>query len=164
MTFGDSPLKQRFKIPIPLAHVNTLGYNVCIMINQDIKTGVQKLRARGKTYAEIRKILTLSTPKSTLSCWCRGMKLPKWYSAKIQKINQKNLTKARVFSITAKRQLREKLFNELGNKNRYLMRFLNNRDIGKLVLVALYLAEGSKFLKGSIAFGNSDPVIIRLFL
>lgn len=134
------------------------------MTNKDIKSGVQKLRAQGKTYAEIKKILALSKPKSTLSCWCRGMKLPKWYSAKIQKINQKNLIKARALSVMAKKQLREKLFDELNNKNRYLMRFLNNKDIGKLVLVALYLAEGSKFLRGSIAFGNSDPVIIRLFL
>jgi hypothetical protein len=34
----------------------------------------------------------------------------------------------------------------------------------KVVLTALYLGEGSKTRKGSLAFGNSDPYIISLFL
>lgn len=41
---------------------------------------------------------------------------------------------------------------------------MNNKDVKKIALAMLYLGEGGKKQRGSLMFGNSDPVIINLFL
>lgn len=55
-------------------------------------------------------------------------------------------------------------FRLLTHQNRLLPNLLRNRNVAKLVLVSLFLGEGSKNTHGSLVFGNSNPKIISLFL
>src|SRR6185369_10211795 len=42
--------------------------------------------------------------------------------------------------------------------------YAKNPEMGKITLSILHLAEGSKGSKGSLVFGNSDPLIITTFV
>jgi len=122
------------------------------------------LRRRGKTFSEIKQELNILIPKSTLSYWCQKVKLPRWYIPKIKKLNERNLSKAQKIAWRVNKEKREKFLREIDQKNRHLINLLNNKDVSKISLAMLYLAEGSKTTKGSLMFGNSDPLIIRLFM
>ena len=120
---------------------------------------------KGKTYTEIRSALNTDIPKSTLSDWCRDIILPEAYYQRVENLNRVNLNKGR--SIAAKLlQERQKFFyKELHTKNAVLLdAFNSNTQVRKITLAVLYLAEGSKTKRGSLMFGNSDPLIIQIFL
>lgn len=128
------------------------------------KEKIRELRSKGKTYSEINKILNFDTPKSTMSCICKDVLLPKHYITRVKQINCKNLEIARK-NMTANRELkRKRLTAEFYRKNKNLKQFLKNKKSAKIFLACLYLAEGGKTRRGSLMFGNSDPRIIRLFL
>jgi hypothetical protein len=55
-----------------------------------LKDSAKKLRKRGKTYSEIKQILNVFIPKSTLSDWCKNLPLPEKYYKKIKAINVKS--------------------------------------------------------------------------
>jgi hypothetical protein len=125
---------------------------------------VQSLRAQGKTYSEIQKILRRNIPKSTISYWCRGIELPKEYQKRIKKLIINNAQKGRAIALIVNRIKREKYLQSVNNRNIHLATKLKNRDTAKIALAMLYLGEGSKTQKGSLMFGNSDPSIVSLFL
>jgi hypothetical protein len=133
-------------------------------MHNDTKNLALHLRSTGKTYAEILKILPHSVPKSTLSNWCGHVKLPAWYKNKIRASNKKHLIMARKLSLLSKQKKRETLFKNIDARNYHLTKLIEQPDDSKLVLIALYLAEGSKNRRGSTTFGNSDPLIIRLYM
>jgi hypothetical protein len=62
---------------------------------------------------------------------------------------------------TIKRELRRR---NIIKKHFYLKNILEDPDVSKIALVALYLCEGSKRNTGSLCFGNSNSQIIALFL
>jgi hypothetical protein len=134
------------------------------MDNYQIKRRVGQFRKSGKTYSEIQKIMRTKIPKSTLSYWCRKIKLPKWYILKVKKLNKKNLRKAQERAWLANREKREKFLKAIDQKNRYLVNLLSNKGVCKISLAMLYLAEGSKSTRGSLMFGNSDPLTVGLFM
>ena len=55
-------------------------------------------------------------------------------------------------------------FNKLFKQNEHLKLLILKKDNAKLLLTCLYLSEGGKTTKGSLMFGNSDPLIIKLFI
>ena len=134
------------------------------MTEQDLKTKAKNLRKLGKTYTEINKLLNVSIPKSTLSYWCNGLDLPSGYKRKVQEYNKLNLIKAREAALISKRICREVNIERIIKENSHLVGYLKNKDTAKIVLTVLYMTEGSRRTKGSIMFGNSDPLIIGLFL
>jgi hypothetical protein len=75
-----------------------------------------------------------------------------------------HLSKARAIALERKLIKRKKYLERLFLDNKHLSWLLENRHISKIVLVVLYMAEGSKRPKGSVVFGNSEPGIIGLFL
>lgn len=64
----------------------------------------------------------------------------------------------------ARKLLREERLNRFIATSKVLSRLLEDKNVAKLSLVLLYLAEGSKNRHGSLVFGNSDPGIISLFM
>lgn len=130
-----------------------------------IKQKVQSLRRKGKTYREIVENLNLFVPKSTLSGWCKEIILSDKQQRRIEEINQKNFTITRLRGIKLKEERRKVFYNNLNLANKPLFE-LCRKDllVKKVVLVTLYLAEGSKTRRGSLMFGNSDPKIVRLFV
>lgn len=125
---------------------------------------VEDLRREGKTYQEIQKKMDLLIPKSTLSFWCKKIDLPHGYKNRIDAYNKFNLAKARKIALALHRVERKKYLNSIMERNRHLKFALKNKDTAKIALAILYLGEGSKGQRGSLMFGNSDSLIISLFL
>lgn len=123
-----------------------------------------KLRRQGKTYGEIPKILNTKIAKSTLSYWCHNIKLTNNQKEIIHKFILNNIEKGRKKAIEVNREKREAYLKSIRARNNHLKNILKSKDISKVALSLLYLGEGSKTKKGSLAFGNSDPFIIDLFL
>jgi hypothetical protein len=134
------------------------------MRNENIKAKVIGFRKAGKTYGEIRKILGINIPKSTLSYWCAGVLLSKIQKIRIEKRKKINIYKGHLAALVVNRARREKYLKSVEDRISYLSGFLKNKGTGKLVLGALYLGEGSKHRAGSLMFGNSDLGIIKSFL
>ena len=129
-----------------------------------LKNKVIKLRKQNKTYQEIRDILGVTTPKSTLSTWCKGVSMSDYYKIKIHKINIKHLKKIRQLAVQVNKKKQEELYKELINKNKFFVKYLN-RNVCKLLLSILYLGEGSKYKSTRhLRLGNSSPSVIKLYL
>lgn len=77
------------------------------------KNKIIELRKKGLTFQEIRKTLKINLPKSTISTWCKGVKLPKSYSNKILQINHRNLKKARVKALKTNQNKRNGYLKKL---------------------------------------------------
>ena len=116
------------------------------------------------TYAEIQQTLKMKIPKSSLSLWCRNVKLPDDYKDKMVGQNLISLKKARDLAVIAKRNLKEDNLKNIQKKNSHLGNFLKNPEVGKIILAMIYVCEGSKNSCQSITLGNSDSGIIKTFL
>lgn len=122
------------------------------------------LRKQGKTYSEIQKELRKQIPKSTLSYWCRNIKLPSWYNDKIRKINNKNLNRAQKIALVINRKKRETFLEYVKSEASKTILLLDERNL-KIILATLYLGEGAKWKGHSgLMLGSSDPNIILLYL
>lgn len=128
------------------------------------KEKVISLRKQGLTYGEIKESLKIKIPKSTLSSWCSSVVLSSGQKKTIKKKMKKNLSMARQKALYVLKEKRKKYFENIVKNNQHLSEYFKNRDVSKIILSILYLAEGGKSEKGSIMFGNSDPLIIKLFL
>lgn len=134
------------------------------------KQSALKLRLQGKSYNEIRHLLSI--PKSTLSGWFRDMILPHSAQERLKKRFQERslagLLKQSIFQTQAAqnraRTIRTQAKNNVGS--------LSSRDL-KIAGIALYWAEGYKrpiVVKGKIKthhpvrMSNSDPYLVALFL
>lgn len=129
-----------------------------------LKSKVVTLRQTGKSYGEIRKALNKPIPKSTLSNWCNSVVLPQEYREKIKELILNNSRKGRIIALAVNKVKRQKYLDSVAERNKHLANLLENRDIAKIAIAMLYLGEGSKTRKGSLMFGNSDPLIVGLFL
>lgn len=128
------------------------------------KTKAIVLRKTGKTYGEIKKIIGKPIPKSTLSYWFRNIVLPNMYWERMNKKIIKNIEKGRAKALVVNRMKRERYIEEVKDRVKHLSARLKEKDVAKIALAMLFLGEGSKTRKGSLIFGNSDPLVIRLFL
>lgn len=134
------------------------------MRDQLLINRVQVLRSSGKTYGDIRNILKEKIPKSTLSYWCRRIPLPTEYNHKIKEIIKNNAAKGRAVALLVNKKKRKQYLETISRRNAHLPKLLKDKDVAKLTLAILYLTEGSRKQRGSLTLGNSDPMIIRLFL
>ncbi|MBU0619117.1 hypothetical protein KKD62_02660 [Patescibacteria group bacterium] len=124
----------------------------------------RRFRSEGLTYSEIRKKIGKSIPKSTLSYWCRGVKLPKFYEDKVKQLNFDNLSRALKLAVSVNREKRAKFLGDLRQKNLHLLKYIDN-GVLKLILAIFYLAEGAKHPSTRfLRFGSSDPETIKFFL
>ena len=129
-----------------------------------LKSRAIKLRGAGKTYSEIQSTLNTNIPKSTLSYWCKDIKLSRKSQARIGKLVINNAKKGLKMALSVNRAKRKGYLRSVLNRNKHLAAALKDKDTAKIVLAVLYLGEGGKNRKGSLLFGNSDPFIISLFL
>lgn len=127
--------------------------------------GARKLRTQGKTFGEIRKLLQLNIPKSTLSEWCKDVVLPLNYSERIANLNLNNLNKARLIAHEINKIKREEFLEKLDNLNLPVSKKIENILTAKIALAMLCLGEASKYnSKTAFCLGSSDPRIIIIFL
>ncbi len=133
--------------------------------SRQIKTTVQNLRAEGKTYTEIQSLLNIKLPKSTLSDWCKNIKLPVKFNDKIYRFNCNNLEKARKLALLKNKTKQQLLLKQLKIKNKNLAKNIKNRHLLKIILAVLYLTEGAKWKSHrGLMLGNTDPIIIKLYI
>ncbi|MEK7162898.1 MAG: hypothetical protein AAB696_01265 [Patescibacteria group bacterium] len=127
------------------------------------KSGAIKLRKSGKTYGEIKRILNIGISKSTLSYWFKNINLTLKQKQNIQKKIKNNIKKAQKLSLIKNKIKRNLYLNSIDNRIFHLKKFIKNKDVSKIALSMLYLAEGRKKNAGALMFGNSNPDIINLF-
>lgn len=131
---------------------------------RETKELAKELRSNGLTYFEIRKKIGKDVPKSTLSSWCRDVKMPKFYKEKIRKLNFENQSRALKIAILANRKKRQRFLEGLRLMNLHLLKDIN-AGVLKLLLAIFYLAEGGKYPSTKyVKFASSDSEIIRFFL
>ncbi len=128
--------------------------------NLEKKNLIQELRQKGCSYREIEKIT--QTSKSTISNYCKDIKLSK---IQIQKLinNKKNgLTKASVLGSESNRKKRLFQESQLLEKGVRQIGKMSQRD--KFIAgIALYQGEGSK-TNNAVEFTNSNPETIKFMV
>ena len=140
-------------------------YNIVMAYDAAVRLRVQELRAKGKTYSEIKSALNLSLPKSTLSAWCKNIVLPSWFLKKVKDITDENLSRGHRIALVANKLKQENLLRTLSENNRHLVKKLDDRDVLKMLLSILYFGEGAKWKSHrGLILGSSDPNIIMLYI
>ena len=129
-----------------------------------LKLKIITLRKSGKTYGEIRKIIGINIPKSTLSDWCSDILLSREQRQRVECLMERGAGRGRATALVVNKLRREKYIKAIKDRVSHLAAKLKNRDTAKIALATLYLGEGSKNQRGALMFGNSDPPIITLFL
>jgi len=134
-------------------------------MKSELKERVLLLRREGKTYGEIQTLLGKKIPKSTLSNWCKSIHFSSGQLNRMERRIRRGGEIGRATALATKRAKRESYMNALFERNVPLRAVVfSNKDVAKVALAILYLAEGGKRQKGSLMFGNSDPHIVGLFL
>lgn len=134
-----------------------------LMVDKELKERVTELRKRGDSYLMISEKLGVRIPKGTLSTWFRNLELSSDVQQIILERSRASLAVQRQKALTANAQRREMYLSGLRAKNRHLPLLLDDKEMAKLFLVALYWAEGGKNRRGALSFGNSDPQMITYF-
>lgn len=136
------------------------------MVKETLKNRVQYLRNKGYTFPEIQNELGETIPKSTLSYWCRNVKLPGSYLSRLKKLQQRNWQSA-MESLQNKRLVSRSEFikKTIIKNNKLLTEFKTNLITKKACLAMLYLAEGTKWRSHrGLVLGSSDPDIVELYI
>lgn len=130
-----------------------------------LRIQARNLRAKGRTYFEIGKVMHISIPKSTMATWCKGVPLPDSYWQKLDKINKTNYLKARKAAWLVNKQKRENLLQEVLKNNEIIKLKIQDKYVLKTILAILYLGEGAKWKSHrGLMLGSSDPDIINLYI
>jgi hypothetical protein len=127
------------------------------MAKRDIKEKVLQLRAEGKSYSQIREVITVS--KSTLSVWLKNKPLTPSQLEMLQGKNEKRIENFRS-KMLIKRN--EKIKKSLVEASKDIGIF-SQRDIF-VGGIFLYFGEGSKTTKNTTALTNSNPFILKFFI
>lgn len=129
-----------------------------------LREKVRKLRSKGNTYSEIKQILNIPSPKSTLSNWCQDITLPNWYNAKVKKLNLKNLKKAQLNAWASIKKQRQEYLEKIRKDTNLILKKINQESL-KVALAMLYLGEGAKWKGHSgLMLGSSNPDLILLYI
>ena len=155
------------KIPRqPILYI-TDNYYTCMqwynynMAKPDIMVRAQALRREGHSIHEISKLL--HQPKSTVSFWCRDIRLSKRHIVAIQQRHRSTSVARLLLSAEKKRTARLVSERNATSVGRADVGALSKRDLFMLG-VGLYWGEGYKRGSKELGFTNSDPNMIRAFM
>ena len=129
-----------------------------------IKKEALALRQQGFTYSEIKKILHVQFPKGTLSGWFHNLPLTPEAQNILRYKSSHHLPEAREKWVLTRRAYKEEELQAVRRQYQHLVSRFDDNDVAMITLVTWYLAEGAKYPRKSLTFGNSDAGIIRLFL
>lgn len=116
------------------------------------------LRRQGRSLNEISRLLKVS--KSSASLWLKDVVL----SQEALKNLENTVSKGQLASQQAKRVLtKHKERDALSRANEVLSSVILNKNISKILCAMIYYCEGAKSTK-RIAFSNSDPLLMKMFL
>ncbi len=116
------------------------------------------LRKRGLSLDEIHNRLRVA--KSTVSLWVRDVSLSKKAQNRISNLG----VNGRLKGAQVRKNVRDKFIAEIvTNHQKELKQLPKSKFLDKLLCAMLYWCEGEKTTV-SIAFVNSDPILIKTFL
>ena len=124
----------------------------------------RKLRAQGKTFGDIQRIIGREIPKGTLSYWLKDVNLPSAYMKVYKKNMLKNLERGRVNSLAYSRKKQEDRMTVI---RAMCEEFLSDPDsrIYKVALSFLYLGEGYKWKSHrGLQLGSSSEDLMLLYV
>lgn len=124
------------------------------------KNQALELRQKGKSIKDIAKRLKIS--KSTVSLWCRDIKLTPEQAQKLYEKMVKSGYKGRMKGARIQYERRLKKIEEWKKKGIEQIGKLSNRDL-LITGIALYWGEGAKKKRG-VSFSNSDPKLIKFMI
>jgi len=131
------------------------------MYSIQIKNRAKVLRKSGKSIYDIAR--TLGLRPTTVSYWCKDIKLSRFLISRISNEGKKKARRAMLI-YTEKQRVerlqRQAMEREIGKR---LLDRLSQRDF-KMVGLGLYWGEGYKGNNGELGFTNSNPDIIRFYL
>ena len=121
------------------------------------KERARALRAKGKSYSEIKQVLGIS--KGTLSGWLNDMPLSPGQIRLLRDLNPRRIEHFRE-TMRKKREVRMQLayqktakdIGRLSKRDRFIAGFY------------LYWGEGIKSGRGNVGIANTDPAVIRSFI
>lgn len=124
------------------------------------KNQALKLRQKGESIRDVAKRLKIA--KSTVSLWCRDIRLT---PEQIQKLHEKMVKggySGRMKGARMQYERRLKKIEEWRGKGVELIGKLSKRDL-LIAGIALYWGEGAKKKRG-VSFSNSDPALIKFMI
>ena len=124
-----------------------------------IKIKTRELRKRGNSIKDIAWKLNVS--QSTVSLWCRDLKLSREQVNKLLKSKESNITRGRLKGAQIQRDKRINAI-KLAEKEAKRLKKLTNKEY-LIAGLALYLAEGSKKMD-RVQFTNMNPAMINFML
>lgn len=131
------------------------------MHNIKIKSEAKMLRSKGETVRDIAK--KLNTSFSTISFWCRDIKMSASVINKM-KFNKKERSIKGLLKYSERKRAQriENTFNQKQSGAKMINK-LSDRDI-LMVGLGLYWGEGYKESNDEMGFTNSNPQMIRFYL
>jgi len=124
------------------------------------KIEAQSLRKKGFSYREICKKIKVS--KSTVSLWCRNIKLGKSQMKRLYWNWRTGSLKGNIIGAKKLQKRKEQEIESLTKEGVKEIGSIEKRDFF-IAGVALYYAEGSK-TDGDVSFSNSDPALINFMM
>ena len=121
------------------------------------KNKALELRQKGKSIKDIAKRLKIA--KSTVSLWCRDIKLTPEQIQRLHEKMVKSSYKGRMKGARIQYERRLKKIEAWKRKGIERIGKLSNRDL-LIAGLALYWGEGAKKKRG-VSFSNSDPEMIK---
>lgn len=121
----------------------------------------RKLRGEGTSIKNIAKILDVS--KSSVSYWCRDIKLTKKQIKSLELKAYDNRLKGRMLGTQKNKQKKLDSVNKEANTAKKIVGQLSSRE--KMIAgVACYWGEGTKAETSQLGFCNSDPKMMRFMV
>lgn len=117
-------------------------------------------RQKGKSIKEISN--KIGVAKSTVSLWCRDIKLTAGQLKRLHKRMIRGSYRGRIKGARVQYEKRLKRIKDAENNGAEIIGKLTNRDL-LLSGIALYWGEGSR-KKRETSFSNSDPEIIKFII
>lgn len=119
-----------------------------------------ELRQKGLSYSEILKQMPVA--QSSISLWCRNIKLTKGQISRLKKLRQEGVERGSAL----RHDMASKLKQEIISRSSKEIKQITDRELW-LIGIALYWAEGSKqhstSVSSAVKFTNSDPNMIKIF-
>ncbi|MEK7635309.1 MAG: helix-turn-helix domain-containing protein [Patescibacteria group bacterium] len=131
------------------------------MHNIDIKREAKKLRIKGGTVRDIAKKLGISF--STISFWCRDIKLSEAMIKKMKFNKQEKSVKGLLKYSEIKRNQRIKNTFDQKQIGAQTVSKLSDRDV-LMIGLGLYWGEGYKESNDEMGFTNSNPQMVKFYL
>lgn len=133
--------------------------------NIHLKNKAISLRREGRSYNDIRKTLGIMS-KGTLSGWFKNLELSEVSRNLLQQNNKLAYTRG-LLGANKKRKALIDDENRIAQEFGYSSIYALSKNELLIIGAALYWAEGTKSEKGasrSLAFSNSDPKMIRVYM